>query len=85
MSKKHNISDLLKNSSFLKWLRKEKGADNAHWEQWQQKDSVNAQLAKDAALIDKGVPFNKNKTVDGQASWENFSKNLDQAIGSNSY
>lgn len=79
MSKKHNISDLLKNSSFLKWLRKEKGADNAHWEQWQQEDSANAQLVKDAELVVQGVPFKKNKTVDSQASWDNFSKKLDQS------
>lgn len=78
MSKKNNISDLLKNVSFLKWLRKEKGADYAHWEQWQQKSTTNSQLKKDAALIDKGIPFKEGQKINSQASWDDFSRKLEQ-------
>lgn len=80
MSNKNNLVDLLKNISFLKWLRKEDGADTAHWEKWQQENPANIQSVDDAKLIIKGIPFKKqvigNKET--KANWEKISSKLNQ-------
>ena len=78
MNKKNNIADLLKNHSFLKWLKKEKGSETAQWDAWQKAAPENEQLVEDAKLILKGMPFQKRKVNSAKrnANWDKLAKQL---------
>ncbi len=80
MKKKNNIADLLGNTSFRSWLKKEKGADNARWEAWQKESTENEQLLSDISMMEKGIPFKKQK-VDKtamKAGWDKLAQQLEE-------
>lgn len=80
MNKKNNIADLLGNSSFMRWLKKEDGADNAKWETWEKESAENEQLLSDISTMEKGVPFKKQKVDKAamKASWGKLAQQLDE-------
>ncbi len=81
MSNKNNLVELLKNISFLSWLKKEDGMDSAHWEKWQQENEENRQLAADAKMLKKGIPFKKQQVDKAKmkASWHKLATKLDES------
>lgn len=80
MNKKNKIADLLSNTSFMSWLKKEKGADNARWEKWQKESAENEQLISDIYLLEKGIPLKKQPTDKARtkASWDKLVIQLDK-------
>ncbi len=80
MDKKNKIADLLRNNSFMSWLRKEQKADNAHWEKWKKESAENEQLISDISLMEKGIPLKKQSTDKARtkASWNKLVNQLDQ-------
>ena len=75
MNKKNfNIADLLKNTSFLKWIRNEDGADYDQWEKWERSEPKAKQLKEEAQLIEKGIVFKKPDQLGGpqQAGWDSI-------------
>lgn len=81
MNKKNKIADLLNNTSFLRWLKREDGADDAKWEAWQKESPENEQLLSDINMIEKGLPFKKQvkNKVKTNANWNKLAKQLDQS------
>lgn len=78
MSRKLNISELLKNTSFLKWIERGQSADDEQWNNWQAKDLDNSELARDAADIFRGIPFRKQQLEESQsqAGWDNIHRRI---------
>lgn len=81
MSKNNNLVELLKNTSFMRWLKKEDGMDSARWEKWQQEKEAHAQLAADAKMLEKGISFKKQPPNEARtkASWGELSTKLNQS------
>ena len=79
MSNNNILVDLLKNGSFLKWLKKEDGANPAHWEKWQQENPENEKTIEEAKMIIKGLPFKKRQISSDEktARWEELVAKLD--------
>lgn len=79
MNKKFNIADLLKDASFLKWIRKEEGADQERWEQWEQEQPNAKKLKEEAQLIERGIVFNKSDKLSSRrkAGWDNIVAKID--------
>jgi ferric-dicitrate binding protein FerR (iron transport regulator) len=72
MSRKLNISELLQNSSFLKWLQEGQPTDDEQWQSWQAEDADHRALTKEAADIVRGIPFRKQEmdASQSQAGWD---------------
>jgi ferric-dicitrate binding protein FerR (iron transport regulator) len=64
--------ELLKNTSFLKWIGRGQPADDEQWNNWEAKDPGNSELARDAADIFRGIPFRKQQLEESQseAGWD---------------
>jgi len=71
MSRKLKIVELLRNNSFLKWLREGESVDDEYWKNWQSESSENLALMKDAADMERGIPFRKQQLdpSQSQAGW----------------
>ncbi len=79
MSKNNNLVELLKNASFLRWLKKEDSVEeNAHWNKWQQEHPENAQLVEDAKIMEQGIPFKKQSInkAKAKANWNKLAARL---------
>lgn len=81
MRKKNKLVDLLKNVSFLKWLKKEDGGEVAHWEKWQQEKLANRQSVEDVKMIINGIPFKKQEIEHDKTknSWRKLAAKLDES------
>ena len=80
MNKLTKITDLLKNTSFMGWLKGKKGATNAQWESWLKKDIENKEMLSDIILIEKGIPFKKQANDKSQTkeSWERLAAKINK-------
>ena len=79
MSKNNNLVELLKNASFLRWLKKEDGVEEStHWNEWQQETSENTQLVEDAKIMERGIPFKKQaiNQAKTKANWDKLATRL---------
>lgn len=79
MSKNNKLAELLKNASFLRWLKKEDGVEeNADWNKWQQEHPENAQFAEDAKMMEQGIPFKKQprNQANTEANWDKLATRL---------
>ncbi len=82
MSKNNNLVELLKNASFLRWLKKEDGVEeSAHWNKWQQEHPENAQFVEDAKMMELGIPFKKQSINQAKtkANWDKLGTKLQNA------
>lgn len=79
MSKNNNLVELLKNASFLRWLKKEDGVEEyADWTKWQQEHPENAQFVEDAKMMEQGIPFKKQPRNQARtkANWTKLAARL---------
>lgn len=59
MNQKKKLTDLLKDASFLRWLRAGRPGGDRDWNTWSEEDPANETLAEDASAIERGVPFRR--------------------------
>lgn len=81
MNKNNNLADLLKNTSFLQWLKKENGSADASWDKWEQANVKNKQLAEDAKMLERGIPFKKSGQVQANTkkNWNKLLERIEQS------
>ena len=82
MNKKIDIANLLKDASFLQWIRKEEGADQEHWERWEKEHPNAKKLKEEAQLIENGITFKKSDQRIGSSKvgWDNIVTRIDTAV-----
>ncbi|MEL6972071.1 MAG: FecR domain-containing protein [Bacteroidota bacterium] len=83
MNQKKKLTDLLKDASFLRWLRAGRPGSDPDWHAWSKEDPNNEKLAEDAAAMEQGVPFQR-PTVPSeltQQNWEGIQARLAQENG----
>lgn len=61
MNQKKKLTDLLKDASFLRWLRAGRPGSDPEWDAWSKEDSENRKMAEDAAAMEQGLPFRQQK------------------------
>ncbi|MEL6655909.1 MAG: FecR domain-containing protein [Bacteroidota bacterium] len=83
MNQKKKLTDLLKDASFLRWLRAGRPGSDPDWNAWSKEEPNNEQLAEDAAAMEQGVPFRRQAVSDEltQQNWEGIQTRLAQEDG----
>ena len=84
MNQKKKLTDLLKDASFLRWLRAGRPGSDPEWPAWSKEDPEHEQLAEDAAAMEQGIPFRRQAISDDLAEqhWEGISARLDTEYNS---
>lgn len=61
MNQKKKLTDLLKDASFLRWLRAGRPGNDHDWDAWSKEDPENEGLAEDASAMEQGIPFREQE------------------------
>lgn len=77
MSQKLKLSDLLKDDSFVQWLKEGQPVDNRQWHSWYVKDPSHDTLVNNAREILQGIPF-REKFIPQSESKEGWEKIISQ-------
>lgn len=64
MNQKKKLTDLLKDASFLRWLRAGHPGSDPDWDAWSEEDLENKKLAEDAAVMEQGLSFRRQKVAE---------------------
>lgn len=78
MNKNKKIEELIKDKSFLHWVKKSNQEDMSKWDSWSKDNPDRKELLDDAKAIVDGFSFKKESISKDQVndSWKNFSAKI---------
>lgn len=76
------INDLITNQSFINWVNRSNEEDIKKWETWIKSNTEKKKIVSEAALIVKGLTFNKKETPSREVAehWELLNSRIDKEV-----